>query len=105
MKVDTVAIDKYYKNIIIVCMNRTVLQIPMDPSLRRKAETTASAAGFSSVQEVVRVFLYRFVSEELEVGFVERTLSTKAQKRYMAMITDIRKGANIDHEGPLSQKV
>lgn len=38
-------------------MSRTTLQIPLDTALRKEAETAAKEQGFSSLQELVRVFL------------------------------------------------
>ena len=53
-------------------MSRTTLQIPLDATLRDRAEQAAKAAGFSSVQEVVRVFLNKFSRQAIEVGFYEK---------------------------------
>ncbi len=38
-------------------MKRTVLQIPMNPDLKKAAEKKAEMLGFSSLQEMVRVML------------------------------------------------
>jgi hypothetical protein len=38
-------------------MNKTVLQIPINQELRISAEQEALSQGFSSLQELVRVFL------------------------------------------------
>lgn len=48
-------------------MNNTVLQIPMTIELREKSEKAAVEAGFSSLQEVVRVFLTCFSKGETKV--------------------------------------
>lgn len=76
-------------------MNKTVLQIPVDETLRRNAEEVATKAGFSSVQEVVRVFLSKFASQKIIISFSDYTLSSDAENRYAGMINDIKKGKNI----------
>lgn len=38
-------------------MNRTILQVPLDRTLRKEAEKQALSQGFSSLQEAVRIFL------------------------------------------------
>ena len=50
-------------------MSRTVLQIPMEPALRKKAEKTAKEGGFSSLQEVVRVFLKQYSNNVVDIHF------------------------------------
>lgn len=84
-------------------MNRTVLQIPINVTLRREAERAAESAGFSSVQEVVRVFLKKLASQTIDVSFYDKNLvlSKKAEKRYSTMVQDIRKGKNILNEDAL----
>ncbi len=76
-------------------MNRIILQIPMEISLRKNAEDAAIKAGFSSVQEVVRVFLNKFASQKVSVTFSDYILTSKAENRYRKMINDIKKGRNI----------
>lgn len=78
-------------------MNNTILQIPMARELRVKAEKAAKEAGFSSLQEAVRVFLKKFSNKELEVNFEmpKINLSAKNEKRYLKMIEDYNSGRNI----------
>lgn len=77
-------------------MNRVVLQIPMNPKLKKNAEKKAEEEGFSSLQEAVRVFLSKFADGRLEAGFREQfppvQLSPKAIKRYNKMDEDIKSG-------------
>lgn len=75
-------------------MSRTTLQIPLDTTLREKAEKAAASAGFSSVQEVVRVFLNKFAAQSIDIGFYDKEvqLSKKAETRYASMINDAKKG-------------
>ena len=42
-------------------MKRNILQIPIDPDLREKAEKEAEDFGFSSLQEMIRVMLTQMV--------------------------------------------
>lgn len=74
-------------------MQRAVLQVPIDQQLKDEAELAAQAQGFSSLQEVVRVFLSRFAKKRIGVTFEETVqLSQKAIKRYDKMTEDIEKG-------------
>ena len=75
-------------------MSRTTLQIPLDTTLRNRAEKVAITAGFSSVQEVVRVFLNKFATQSIDIGFYDKEmqLSKKTETRYASMINDAKKG-------------
>ncbi len=50
-------------------MKRNILQIPINPELRKKAEKEAEEFGFSSLQEMVRVMLTQITKKQKEVGF------------------------------------
>ncbi len=77
-------------------MQRAVLQIPIDKRLKDEAEQEARAQGFSSLQEVLRVFLSKFASNKIEVTIQESVrLSEKSEKRYLAETQDFKKGKNI----------
>lgn len=77
-------------------MQRTVLQIPIDLELKNGAEQAARAQGFSSLQEVVRVFLSKFATNKVEVTIQETViLSEKSEKRYLKETLDFEKGKNI----------
>lgn len=74
-------------------MQRTVLQIPIDLELKNEAEQAAQAQGFSSLQEVVRVFLNKFAQKQIGINFEQSVqLSPQAIKRYDKMASDIEKG-------------
>lgn len=74
-------------------MNNTILQIPIKQSLRNLATSKAEQMGFSSLQEVVRVFLNRMAMGEINVNFEPMiTLSAKNDKRYAKIIDDIKSG-------------
>jgi len=82
-------------------MSRTTLQVPLDTTLRNRAEKAAAAAGFSSVQEVVRVFLNKFSTQAVDIGFYDKEvqLSTKAEARYAGMISDAKRRKNVVKPG------
>lgn len=75
-------------------MATTTLQIPIDKSVRDNATRVAHQRGFSSVQEVVRVFLSQFADRCVDVSFTPPTiqLSEKNDKRYAKMIEDYENG-------------
>lgn len=79
-------------------MKRTVLQIPIDPTLRRDAEKEAIKKGFSTLQDAVRFILTKLAKGVLDFNIEETVqLSEKAIKRYEKMTKDFEKGKNIYH--------
>lgn len=77
---------------------RTVLQIPLDASLRKDAEKQALEQGFSSLQELVRVFLKQMAKGVAGITFEREEvvlLSPRAIKRYNKISEDFRKGKNV----------
>lgn len=48
----------------------TTLQVPVDASLKSRATKAAKAMGFSSLQEIVRVFLQKLADGEIHIEFV-----------------------------------
>lgn len=76
-------------------MNKTVLQIPINKDLKISAEKEAISQGFSSLQELVRVFLSKIATHKIEVTLQESTmLSEKNEKRYLDMTKDFELGKN-----------
>ena len=74
-------------------MDTTILQVPVNKSLRLKAMKSATNLGFSSLQEAVRVFMAKLAGGSLEVTFRESVrLSPRAAKRYSKMIEDVETG-------------
>ncbi|MFH1713327.1 MAG: hypothetical protein ABH896_04045 [Candidatus Jacksonbacteria bacterium] len=75
-------------------MYTTTLQIPMEKQLRIQADKAATKQGFSSLQEVIRVFLSQFADNKVEVAFTSKSvlLSAKNDERYANMIEDIKSG-------------
>ena len=87
-------------------MKTTIIQIPINRQLRDKAKKVADEQGFSSLQEVIRVFLNQFADRNLEVGFTPTIqLSTDADNRYAEMVKEIESGKikpkNISSTGQL----
>lgn len=78
-------------------MQRTVLQVPLPKELKMSAEKAAHEAGFSSLQEVLRVFMKKFASKKIDLAFEEEItyLSPKAEKRYLKATEDFKKGKNV----------
>ena len=79
-------------------MDTTILQVPITKSLRDSAVVVAKDSGFSSLQEVIRVFLTRFAKRDVGITFEKFpavTLSAKNEKRYNKMVEDFKKGINV----------
>ena len=71
-------------------MSQTNLQLPIDTRMRDKAKVAAARQGFSSLQEMIRVFLAQIVDDRLSVSFIESpvVLSKKAEARYQRMLIE-----------------
>jgi len=71
----------------------TILQVPINKNLRDAAASRAKKMGFSSLQEVVRLFLNKIAGGEVNFMFEENiSLSHKAIKRYDKIIEEIESG-------------
>ena len=76
-------------------MQKITLQIPMNAKLKMAAEKAASEQGFSSLQEVLRVFMKKFASKKINFSFEGEDviyLSPSADKRYAKITRDIESG-------------
>lgn len=77
-------------------MNKTILQVPLSQQMKIDAEKAASAQGFSSLQEAVRVFLNKLAQGSIQISFEETIhLSDKNIGHYNTLITDIEQGKDI----------
>lgn len=77
-------------------MLKTILQVPLDKQLKSNAEKAASVQGFSSLQEIVRVFLTQLASNKVEVTLQESmNLSSENEKRYAEMTRDFESGKDV----------
>lgn len=77
---------------------RTILQVPVDTTLRKDAEKQALEQGFSSLQEAVRVFLKKLGQGVVGITLKEEEsvqLSKRAIKRYNKISEDFKKGKNV----------
>lgn len=87
-------------------MNKIVLQIPINQDLKISAEKEALSQGFSSLQELVRVFLSKIATHKIEITIQESTmLSEKNEKRYLDMTKDFELGKNVYSSNSVSDLV
>lgn len=79
-------------------MDTTILQVPLSKGLKSNATDVAREYGFSSLQEVVRLFLAKLARKELFVSFGEApvSLSKAAENRYSKMDKDFDRGRNVN---------
>lgn len=69
------------------------MQVPVSVELRREAERAAMRQGFSSLQDLVRLFLKKLADGLLRVNLEEGVqLSPHAIKRYDKMSEEIHSG-------------
>ena len=75
-------------------VQNTIIQVPIDRSLRDRAVVAASNLGFSSIQEAIRVFLVQLPQQSVKISFEQPPiqLSKKAVKRYDKIIDEIESG-------------
>ena len=75
-------------------MQKTILQVPLTQDLKFNAEKVAHEQGFSSLQEIVRVFLTKLAANKMEVSLESVFLSESNEKRYTKMTKDFETGSN-----------
>ncbi len=74
-------------------MSRTVLQVPMSAQLRKSAEDEALRQGFSSLQDLTRLFFKKLADKAIRVTLEESiALSPPAIRRYNNMSDEIQTG-------------
>lgn len=76
-------------------MQKTILQVPITQDLKHNAEKAAHEQGFSSLQEIVRVFLSKLAAKKVEVAIENTFLSESNEKRYINMTKDFETDRNI----------
>lgn len=78
-------------------MNTTILQVPVDKTLRSQALSAAREQGFSSLQDMLRFVLTKFAKKQFIVTVQEPSahLSKRAEKTYAKMQEDFRSGKNV----------
>jgi len=62
------------------------IQIPISTEIRLKSENKAKSQGFSSIQEVVRVFLYQYASDKINFGFEAEQLEPEFEEKVLEII-------------------
>ncbi len=78
-------------------MNKTILQVPLSQQIKNEAEKAATAQGFSSLQEAVRIFLNKLAQGAIQVTFEETIqLSEDATNRYNRILADIENNKNMN---------
>lgn len=75
-------------------VQNTVIQVPIEKSLRDRAVVAASSLGFSSIQEAIRVFLVQLPQQTVNISFEHPPvqLSKRAVKRYDKIVDEIESG-------------
>jgi len=78
-------------------MENTILQVPLSKNLRDEALSASVDYGFSSLQELIRVFLNKIAKKEISFTISDRSevLSSNAVKRYNKLISDVEKGKGV----------
>lgn len=76
-------------------MQKTILQVPITRDIKDNAEVAAHEQGFSSLQEIVRVFLAKLAAKKIEVTLDSAFLSDENEKRYLTMTEDFETNTNI----------
>ena len=70
-------------------MKKSLLQIPIDHTLRKQAELVAEEEGFSSLQEYIRVLIKKIVMREFTLQVTE-TPSEEDQKLILELADEDR---------------
>ena len=75
-------------------MAKTIIQVPVEKSLRDRAAKAVRAQGFSSLQESIRLYLHQVAAKKLKLSFEAPPvqLSKRAAARYDKMIRDVKAG-------------
>lgn len=77
--------------------NDTILQIPISKSLRYQAQSQVIEAGFSSLQDYIRLHLTQLKNNVIHLTTKSKpiVLSNKAIKRYNIISKDIDRNKNL----------
>ena len=73
-------------------MKRYILQIPIDPDLRKKAEREAEDFGFSSLQEMIRVMLTQMVKKKISKSDYIDNICKKYGINYLGVFGSVARG-------------
>lgn len=76
-------------------MNKVIVQVPVSQQIRDSAERVAEDYGFSSLQEVMRIFMKKFADRSVGITIEEiMPLSIASEKRYLKIDEDIKQKKN-----------
>jgi len=81
-------------------MPKVIIQVPTNKKLRDEATKVAADYGFSSLQEVLRLFMNKLAQREVDIAI---TLSPMAEKRYTKMDEDFKRGKNVSKSGNVDE--
>lgn len=85
-------------------MNKVIVQVPVTKQLRDSAEQAAMDQGFSSLQEVVRVFMKKFSDRSIGITLEQAVpLSAVSEKRYRSIDRDVKQNKNIQRAKDVHQ--
>jgi hypothetical protein len=72
----------------------TIIQVPVEKKVRDQVEREAKLQGFSSIQDMVRLFFAHVINKQMTVRFEEPPvqLSKRAAARYDKMTEDYLAG-------------
>lgn len=75
-------------------MRESTLQIPINQQIRNRASKVAEQQGFSSLQELIRVFLSQLIMNKVQISFTPSRLilSDENDERYAKMINEVKIG-------------
>lgn len=73
-------------------MKRNILQIPISPELRQKAEKEAKEIGFSSLQEMIRVMLTQITKKQKILEFKVDDICSKYGINYLGLFGSVSRG-------------
>lgn len=77
-------------------MSKSTIQVPIDNNLRINAENMASSMGFSSLQEIIRVFIAQLANKTISISLVNKTpdeiLSEKQESVLIKKLKQFKKG-------------
>lgn len=79
-------------------MNKSTIQVPVDNNLRINAENTASSLGFSSLQEIIRVFIAQLANKKITINLISGTPDEILTPEQEAILT---KKLLLARKGPL----
>ncbi len=72
-------------------MNNTKIQVPVSQDVRERSESKARNEGFSSLQDVVRLFLHQYASNKIKFNFINEAEPEQLEKDFENKVLTIIK--------------